>query len=136
MKDFTIVGLGQSSMDKIAEQEAKKQDRYIIGDPEPEKGSFYRSDHFNFAKKGVPVLYGKGGYEHYDKGIEYAQNFKKEYIAKYYHRPSDEYDPATWNMAGIMQDAQLYFNVGMRLANSDEWPQWNSSSEFKRPNHE
>lgn len=77
MKDFTITGLGHSTMDDIAKQEALKQDRYIIGDQEPEKGFFYRSDHFNFAKKGVPVLYGKGGYEHYTKGVEYVSQFKK-----------------------------------------------------------
>lgn len=131
MKDFTITGLGHSEMDDIARQEAAKQDRYVIGDQQPEKGYFFRSDHFNFAKKGVPVLYGEGSYEHATKGKEYAKAFLDEYVEKNYHRPSDEYDAESWNMEGIMQDAQLYLDIGQRLANSNEWPKWNPQSEFK-----
>ena len=132
MKDFQIVGIGHSDMDKIAEEELLEQDRYVLPDQEPEKGYFFRSDHFNFAKVGIPALYGSGGYDHIEFGVEYGKAKSAEYTAKNYHAPSDEYDPDTWNMDGVVQDAQLYYNVGWRLANSDEWPQWKSSSEFRR----
>jgi len=133
MKDFQIVGIGHSEMDKLAEEELKKQDRYVLPDQEPEKGYFFRSDHFNFAKVGIPALFGEGGYDHVDKGIEYGKAKKEEYTAKNYHAPSDEFDAETWDMGGVVQDAQLYYNVGWNLANSDFWPQWNANSEFRRP---
>lgn len=133
MKDFQIVGIGHSEMDDIAAEELKKQGRYVLPDQEPEKGYFFRSDHFNFAKVGIPALFGEGGYDHEEHGIEYGKKKKAEYTAKNYHAPSDEYDPETWDMSGIIQDAQIYYNIGWRLANSDEWPQWKEGSEFSRP---
>lgn len=132
MKDFQIVGIGHSEMDKIAEEELKKQNRYVLPDQEPEKGYFFRSDHFNFAKVGIPPLFGEGGYDHEEKGIEYGKQKKAEYTAKNYHAPGDEYNPETWDMSGVVQDAQLYYNIGWRLSNSSEWPQWYPTSEFKR----
>ncbi len=132
MKDFTIIGLGNSTMDEIAEEEAKKQGRYILPDPDPSKGYFFRSDHFCFVKVGVPALYGEGGYEHEEKGVEYAKEYKELYLEKHYHQPSDEFDPATWNFEGMMQDGQLYLNIGHRLANSREWPEWKEGSAFSR----
>ncbi len=135
MKDFTITGPGHSEMDKYAEKHAKAQDRYVMGEQEPEKGYFFRSDHFNFAKFGVPALYGEGGYDHAEKGKAYAKKFKDEYVADNYHAPSDQYDPEKWDMSGSVQDAQIYFNIGNDLANNRDWPKWNPSSEFKRPNN-
>ena len=132
MKDFQIIGIGHSEMDKIAEEELAKQDRYVLPDQEPEKGYFFRSDHFNFAKVGIPPLFGEGGYDHIEKGIEYGKEKKAEYTANNYHAPSDEYDPETWDMSGVMQDAQIYYNIGWRLSNSQEWPQWYEESEFSR----
>ena len=132
MKDFQIVGIGHSEMDDIAAEELKKQNRYVLPDQEPEKGYFFRSDHFNFAKVGIPALFGEGGYDHIEHGKEYGKKKKEEYTAQNYHAPSDEYDPDTWDMSGVVEDAQLYYNIGWRLANSDEWPQWSPSSEFKR----
>ena len=120
-------------MDDYAEKELLKQGRYVLPDQEPEKGYFFRSDHFNFAKVGIPALFGEGGYDHIEYGIEYGKKKKEEYTAKNYHAPSDEYDADTWNMDGVIQDAQLYYNVGWKLANSDDWPRWNPSSEFRRP---
>jgi Zn-dependent M28 family amino/carboxypeptidase len=105
---------------------------YVLPDQEPEKGYFFRSDHFNFAKVGIPPLFGEGGYDHIEKGIEYGKAKKAEYTANNYHAPSDEYDAETWDMSGVMQDAQLYYNVGWRLSNSQEWPQWYEESEFSR----
>ena len=133
MKDFSITGMGHSQMDQYAEKHAKKQGRYIVQEAEPEKGYFFRSDHFNFAKFGVPALYGDGSLEHAEKGKTYAEEFKKDYVAKRYHAPADEYDAETWNIDGGLQDAQLYFNIGNDIANNRDWPQWNESSEFKRP---
>jgi len=132
MKDFQIVGIGHSEMDEIAEEELKKQDRYVLPDQEPGKGYFFRSDHFNFVKVGIPALFGEGGYDHVDHGIEYGKQKREEYTAQNYHAPSDEYDADSWDFGGVMQDAQLYYNIGWRLANSEEWPQWKATSEFRR----
>ncbi len=134
MKDFQIVGIGHSEMDDIATEELAKQDRYVLPDQEPEKGYFFRSDHFNFAKVGIPALFGEGGYDHVEYGKEYGKKKKEKYTAQNYHAPSDEYDPEAWDMGGVIQDAQLYYNVGWRLANSQEWPQWKPTSEFRRQN--
>lgn len=132
MKDLTIIGKGHSEMDEIAEVEAKKQGRYVMNESEPEKGFFFRSDQFNFAKKGVPVLYAEGNYEHWDKGVDYVTKFKDTYTAERYHQPSDEYDPEDWNMGGMIQDGQLFLNIGWYMVNSDRWPKWYPESEFKR----
>ena len=77
-------------------------------------------------------MFGEGGYDHIEHGIEYGKKKKEEYTAQNYHAPSDEYDAETWDMGGVVQDAQLYYNIGWRLANSSEWPQWYAESEFKR----
>lgn len=132
MKDFTITGMGHSDMDDFAKVAVEKQGRYIMEEQEPEKGYFYRSDHFNFAKAGVPALYGDGGYDHWDKGKEYAVEFKENYVKDRYHAPADEFDPETWNYEGFIQDATLYFNIGESMANSRDWPQWKKDSEFRR----
>ena len=133
MKDLTIVGIGHSQMDDYAKKHAQKQDRYVMEEQEPEKGYFFRSDHFNFAKGGVPALYAEGGNEHIEKGKAYAKEFKENFVANNYHAPSDEFDPDTWDMDGMVQDAQIYFNIGSDLANNRDWPKWNKNSEFKRP---
>ena len=132
MKDFQIVGYGHSEMDDLAAVELEKQGRYVLPDQEPGKGYFFRSDHFNFAKVGIPALFGEGGYDHEVHGIEYGKKKKEEYTAKNYHAPSDEYDAESWDMSGVVQDAQLYYNIGWQLANSEVWPKWNPESEFKR----
>ncbi len=131
MNDLTITGIGHSDMDEIAEEVAKTQDRYVLPEQEPEKGYFFRSDHFNFAKAGVPALYAEGGYDHREKGKEYAQEMRNKYTTDNYHRPSDEYDEATWNFDGMIQDGQLYLDIGLKLANSQRWPVWYDGSEFK-----
>ena len=133
MKDLTITGMGYSNMDMYAKEAASNQGRYILEEQEPEKGYFFRSDHFNFVKKGIPALYAEGGYDHAEKGKEYAKEFKDDFVAQRYHAPSDEYDEATWNMDGMMQDGQLYFDIGQIISSSDEWPKWNNGVEFSRP---
>jgi len=131
MKDLTITGFGHSEMDEYGKAAAEKQGRYVIPDPEAEKGYFFRSDHFNFARIGIPALYAGGSYEHFEKGIEYAKQMNDEYLKHRYHQPSDEYDPTTTDLSGAQFDAQLYYNVGLQLANEDYFPKWYQGSEFK-----
>jgi Zn-dependent M28 family amino/carboxypeptidase len=131
MKDVTVVGYGQSELEDLLGVEAKKQGRYILPEQEPEKGFYFRSDHFNFAKVGIPALNAKGGYDHAEKGKEYAMERKKEYTYSHYHRPSDEFRPANWDFRGMVQDAELYFRIGRYLAESQDYPQWREGSEFK-----
>ncbi|MGB3078551.1 MAG: M28 family metallopeptidase [Saprospiraceae bacterium] len=131
MNDLSVIGYGQSEMETYAEKWAKEQGRYILPDQEPEKGYFFRSDHFNFAKIGIPALYAKGTFDHRLKGKIYAKEKSDEYRDKHYHQPSDEYSASTFEFSGILQDANLYMNVVKELADNGEWPQWKSNSEFK-----
>ncbi|MEB8330202.1 M28 family metallopeptidase [Flavobacteriaceae bacterium KMM 6897] len=131
MKDLTITGYGQSEMDGYAKEAALKQNRYIIPDPEAEKGYFFRSDHFNFAKIGIPALYASGAYEGFDKSIEEIKAYNDFYIINKYHQPSDEYNPETSELSGVQLDLQLFFNVGLKLSNEDYFPKWYDGSEFK-----
>lgn len=131
MKDLTITGYGHSQLDDLAREEASKQNRYILPDQEPEKGYFYRSDHFNFAKVGIPAIFASGGYDHAEKGKEYAMQKRNEFTSNHYHKPSDQFDPVNWDFSGMMQDAQLFLHLGWRLATSSLHPQWNATSEFK-----
>ncbi|NER11858.1 M20/M25/M40 family metallo-hydrolase [Leptobacterium flavescens] len=131
MKDLTITGYGHSEMDEYAREIAEKQGRYIIPDPEAEKGYFFRSDHFNFAKIGIPALYASGGYEDFEHGIDFVKQMNDEYLKNKYHQPLDEYDPETFELSGIQFDAQLMFEVGLKLSNEDYFPKWYDGSEFK-----
>lgn len=131
MKDLTVIGHGQSELDDIAEIFATQQGRYIIPDPKPGSGYFFRSDHFNFAKVGIPALYASGSYEHMTKGIEYAKEKRAHYTANDYHQPSDEYSE-DWDMSGMVQDGTLFYQIGEKLANDvTAWPKWKKGSEFK-----
>lgn len=131
MKDLTITGFGQSEMDEYAKEAALAQGRYIIPDPEAEKGYFFRSDHFNFAKIGIPALYASGTYEGFDYSIAEIKDHNDYYRINKYHQPSDEYDPSTTNLNGVQLDLQLFFEVGMKIANEDYFPKWYDGSEFK-----
>lgn len=131
MKDLTITGYGQSEMDEYAKEAAEKQNRYIIPDPEAEKGYFFRSDHFNFAKIGIPALYASGAYEGFDASIEEIKKYNNDYVTHKYHQPSDEYDPETYKLDGVQADLQLFFEVGLKLSNEANFPKWYDGSEFK-----
>jgi Zn-dependent M28 family amino/carboxypeptidase len=132
MKDVMITGFGQSELDDYVEKVAKKQDRYITGDPNSHTGMYFRSDHFSFARKGIPTLFARGNTDSRQFGKEWAASMEKDYIQNRYHRPADNYDPATWNFEGIAEDAILAFKVGYQLATSDVFPYWKTGSEFKR----
>jgi Zn-dependent M28 family amino/carboxypeptidase len=129
-KNFSISGTAKLGLldDLIAE--GKKQGRYFTADPHPESGGFYRSDHFSFAKVGVPAISFKSGNDLVNGGTERGEAIAKDYTAKRYHQPDDEYQP-DWNFTGQAQDAQLLHELGERLANSREWPNWSSDSEFR-----
>jgi len=131
MKDVTITGFGQSELDGYVEEAAKEQDRYIMADPFPEKGMYYRSDHFSFAQQGVPSLFVKGWSDHREKGKDFATEKVNYYWANTYHKPSDEYDPATADLSGNVEDAKLFFKIGMKLAMENSFPKWLNGSEFK-----
>ncbi|MEM6737835.1 MAG: M28 family peptidase [Bacteroidota bacterium] len=130
MKDLTVIGFGQSELEDIAERVAKTQGRYIIADPDPGKGYFFRSDHFQFAKIGIPALYASGSYEHMTKGVKYMDSINQIYLNTQYHRPQDEFHES-WTFDGMALDGALMMEVGYRVANSADWPKWKESSEFK-----
>jgi Zn-dependent M28 family amino/carboxypeptidase len=129
-KDVTVVGMGASDLDDYLREAAAAQGRTLRPDPEPEKGFYYRSDHFNFAKQGVPALYTDTGVDFVGKPAEYSQQKRDEYTGTDYHAPSDEVKP-DWDLAGAVEDAQLLYAVGYRVANADTMPEWKPGNEFK-----
>lgn len=131
MKDVSVIGVGQSEMEDLLDEELKKLGRYAAPEPNPAVGYYFRSDHFNFAKIGIPALYIGTGIDHVEKGKEYGKQLQEEYVAQYYHKPADAYDPKRWNLDGAVDDVQLLYQVGRNLANSTRWPGWKEGSEFK-----
>ncbi len=131
MKDVTVIGIGQSELEDYLREEAAKQGRYLAAEPNPVIGLYFRSDHFNFAKVGVPALFTGNGIEHLEKGKEYGKQLEVEYTKNRYHQPADEYNPGEWDLSGAEEDAKLLFQVGKRLAFEESWPQWKDGSEFK-----
>jgi Zn-dependent M28 family amino/carboxypeptidase len=129
-KDIVVVGEGQSDLEDYLKQEVEKNGGYISFDSHPESGMYYRSDHFNFAKAGVPSLYTNSGIDIIGKGKEEGLKLKNNYNQFDYHHPSDNYD-SSWTMEGGLNDLKLLFGVGKRLAFEDKWPQWKAGSEFK-----
>lgn len=130
-KDIIVVGQGQSELEDYLKEAAEQAGRYIAFENHPEAGYYYRSDHFNFAKVGIPALYTERGIDIVGKGTAYGEKVHEEYREKHYHRPSDEYDAATWTLAGGLDDLKLLFQVGKRIASGDKVPGWKEGSEFK-----
>ncbi len=129
-RDVMVVGFGMSGLDSVLAAAAHEQDRVIVPDAEPEKGSYFRSDHFEFAKRGVPALYAEGGIEDLRYGPDWARARREEFNAERYHKPADEFDPS-WNLEGAVTDLRLLFTVGWTLADGDAWPAWREGSPFK-----
>ena len=129
-KDVTVVGLGKSELDAYLASALKSDGRTITPDPSSEAGYYYRSDHFAFAKLGVPMLYVDGGEDLVNGGRAAGEKLAADYRANRYHGPQDEYDPA-WNWAGVMQDLQLFYRIGRSLAQSTSWPGWMPGDEFR-----
>jgi Zn-dependent M28 family amino/carboxypeptidase len=130
-KDVVLVGLGQSELEDYVAKEAEKAGRYVTSETNPEAGIYYRSDHFNFAKVGIPAIFPTTGIEVIGKGRSFGQQLKDQYVSNSYHQLSDEFNASTWTMEGAVSDLQLLFQVGKRLAFERKWPKWKAGSEFK-----
>jgi Zn-dependent M28 family amino/carboxypeptidase len=128
--DLVVIGLGNSTLDDVLDTVATATGRTLVPDPESEKGFFYRSDHFEFAKQGVPALYTDVGVNYLDKPAGYGLQKREEYTANDYHKVSDEIKP-DWDLSGAVDDARLLFEVGYRVAESPSWPEWKPGTEFK-----
>jgi len=128
--DLTVIGLGASDLDDYASAAAAEQSRVLKPDQEPEKGFYYRSDHFNFAKKGVPAFDPDAGIEFIGKPPGYGKTKRDEYTTNDYHAPSDEVKP-DWDLSGAAEDGRLFLAMGYRLANADKFPEWKPGNEFK-----
>ena len=128
--DVTVIGLGSSELDDYASAAAAEQKRTLRPDAEPEKGFYYRSDHFNFAKVGVPAFDPEAGVDFIGKPAGYGMKMRDEYTANDYHKPSDEIKPG-WDLSGAVQDLDLYLTMGYRIANAAQFPEWRVGNEFR-----
>jgi Zn-dependent M28 family amino/carboxypeptidase len=128
--DLISIGMGQSTLDDLLVEVARARGRTVGPDAEPEKGYYYRSDHFEFAKQGVPALDPKSGRHYLDKPADYAQKKQDEYTQKDYHKVSDEVKP-DWDLSGAAEDMKVILEVGYRVAEGDRFPEWKPDSEFR-----
>ncbi len=129
-KDVTVVGPGKSELDAFMMGALEADGRTMTPNPNPEAGYYYRSDHFAFAKQGVPMLYINGGQDLVDGGRDAGAAVAKDYRDNRYHGPKDEFNEE-WDWSGVMGDLQLYYRIGRMLAESASWPNWNEGDEFK-----
>jgi Zn-dependent M28 family amino/carboxypeptidase len=130
VRDVTVVNFGASELENYLADAARAQGRVLRQEPTPEKGTFFRSDHFNFAKRGVPALYIKNGIDDREHGAAWRQMYLEEFTAQKYHKVGDEYSPDADLRAGV-QDLELLYAVGAKLAADKSWPNWNADSEFR-----
>lgn len=128
--DVTIVGMGNSELDDYMADAASAVDRVLVPDSQPEKGYFYRSDHFELSKLGVPMIYPNAGTVHKEFGADYVTAKRADYVANRYHKPEDEYSE-DWDLTGAVEDLNLYYTMGRMIIDSDKWPGWREGSEFK-----
>lgn len=129
-KDVTVVGLGKSQLDTFLATALKADGRIATPDAKPEAGYYYRSDHFAFAKRGVPMIYMEGGEDLVKGGREAGAKVAADYTENRYHGPKDEFNES-WDWSGVMADLQLYYRVGRMMAASTSWPNWNDGDEFR-----
>lgn len=128
--DITVVGLGQSELDDRAAEVAAELGRVLRPDPEPEKGFYYRSDHFEMAKVGIPAFYPDGGIEFVGKPPGFGMEARAAYVAEAYHKPGDEVQD-WYDLSGMAADLEFLYGLGRRIADSDAWPEWSGTSEFR-----
>jgi Zn-dependent M28 family amino/carboxypeptidase len=128
--DVVVVGYGSSELEDILIRKASAQNRIVKPEENPQRGSYYRSDHFNFAKKGVPMLYARSGSDHVELGPEYIKARTAEYLKHRYHTALDEVGE-DWDLRGAAQDLELYFGIGLEVADGDGWPEWYPGNEFR-----
>jgi Zn-dependent M28 family amino/carboxypeptidase len=129
-KDIEIIGLGQNSLEDVLTRTVHANHRVVVADSEPEKGHYYRSDQFSFAKRGVPGLYVSGGVDIVGKPAGWGESKRDYYVEHDYHSPSDEIKP-DWDLRGAAADLQLLYTVGREVATDRAWPTWKAGSEFK-----
>jgi Zn-dependent M28 family amino/carboxypeptidase len=129
-KDLVVVGLGNSELEDVLRPIADKQGRVLVEESAPEKGQFFRSDHFSFAKAGVPALYAKGGVESVEHGRAWGLAQLDDYTANRYHKAGDAFDPA-WDLRGIVQDLNALYQVGKALSLDEAWPNYRAGNAFK-----
>jgi Zn-dependent M28 family amino/carboxypeptidase len=129
-KDIVVTGLGNSELEDILEPIAEGQGRVLHAEAAPEAGYYFRSDHFNFAKAGVPALYAEGGEDLLAGGAAAGRKAAEDYTANRYHKPSDEF-AADWNLEGVMQDLEALYAVGRQLVDGDRWPNWYEGNPFR-----
>lgn len=130
-RDLTVVGMGNSELEDILKPIAERQGRKLVEESNPAGGYYFRSDHFNFAKAGVPALYPDGGTDLLDGGTVAGEAAGKMYNENHYHKPSDQYDAAAWKLDGTMQDLAAVYEVGLALAFDDKWPNWYADNPFR-----
>jgi Zn-dependent M28 family amino/carboxypeptidase len=128
-RDVTVVGYGKTELESRLETHARAQDRVVRPEAFPERGGFYRSDHFNLAKIGIPVLYARGGGDLRNGGPQRGEALANAYVAQRYHKPDDEIAD-DWDLIGASQDLQLFYALGRELADGDDWPRWLEGAEF------
>jgi Zn-dependent M28 family amino/carboxypeptidase len=129
-RNVVVIGKGKSQLDAYLDRALAAQKRVASLEPTPEKGFYYRSDHFSFAKHGVPMLYFEGGQDLVKGGSAAGAAAAKDYEEHRYHGPKDEYDPK-WDWSGVKADLKLYYDVGRALANTTDWPNWMPGDEFR-----
>jgi Zn-dependent M28 family amino/carboxypeptidase len=129
-RDVTVVNIGASQLEDYLADAAKAQGRVLQAEPTPERGYFFRSDHFNFAKRGVPALYIKSGVDDREHGIEWRKKYYDDFTANRYHRVGDEYSTDA-DLRGAVEDLELLRAVGAKLAREKTWPNWSADSEFR-----
>ncbi len=129
-RDIVVTGYGASELEDILRPIAERQGRVLHGEGSVEKGFYFRSDHFNFAKAGVPALYASSGLDHVEKGEEHGIALANEYGANRYHKPGDVVDP-DWDLSGVVEDLEALYAVGRELADGDAWPNWYEGNPFR-----
>jgi Zn-dependent M28 family amino/carboxypeptidase len=131
-RDVTVIGLGKSSLDKTLTALAAGQGRIVRGDQLPDRGFFYRSDQFNFAKRGIPSAYFSSGMDFIGRPPGWGKERREKWEAEHYHQPSDELRP-DWDYSGAVEDVRLFFLLGSHVARTRELPRWNKGDEFEGP---
>ncbi|NIJ67018.1 Zn-dependent M28 family amino/carboxypeptidase [Sphingomonas leidyi] len=129
-RDFVLVGAGKSELEDLVKPIVAAEGRVIVPEERPEAGGYYRSDHFSFAKLGVPMLYGESGDDLVNGGKEAGERAAKDYTQNRYHKPQDEYDPS-WDWSGAVSDLNVYYGLGRQLADGSAWPNWYPTAEFR-----
>lgn len=131
-KNFSVIGLGLSELDNYIKEEAGKMGKSLMSEMNPEAGSYFRSDHFNFAKVGVPAVYVSAGNEHMTQPKDYMQKAADKWVRENYHKVTDNYDPANWNFDGMIEQLQFIYNVSKHLIDGTSFPQWNENVPYRK----